>query len=155
MQKTLLAVITTIALCVTTITFGHSGATGIVKERMDSMKELGKQSKLVTKMFKGQSTFDKTEVIDAADLFIQHGEKMLSLFPDTEQSRQGKMTEALPKIWKDWDGFTAEVDEFIDRSEVLQQTAASTDDQKVLRKAFMQATKSCSSCHKAYRKPKR
>ncbi|MEM7257670.1 MAG: cytochrome c, partial [Pseudomonadota bacterium] len=91
----------------------------------------------------------------AADLFVLHGEEMLSLFPDTEHSRTGKTTEALPKIWSDWEGFSDAVDEFIAVSLSLQQATAGTDDQKVLRKAFMQASKSCSSCHKAYRKPKR
>lgn len=119
------------------------------------MKELGRQSKLVTGMFKGKTAFNKAEVSSAADLFVTHGQEMLSLFPDTEHSRTGKTTEALPEIWKDWDGFSESVDEFVIRSKALQQAVASTDDQQALRQAFMLSTKSCSSCHKAYRKPKR
>ncbi len=155
LKKTIVSGSTALALAASAILFAHSGVSGIIKERMDSMKALSKQSKRVTAMFKGKSEFDKAEVIAAADLFVLHGEKMLSQFPDTEQSRHGKKTEALPEIWTDWDGFTGEVNDFIKYSQALQQTAATTDDRSQLRKSFMQATQSCSSCHKAYRKPKR
>jgi cytochrome c556 len=137
------------------VALAHTGATGIVKERMSAMKALGRQSKTVTAMFRGKTDFDKSKLSTAADLFVQHGEQMLSQFPDTPHSRTGKTTEALPKIWDDWAGFTEAVDEFIARSESLQQTIATTDDQKLLRESFTLATKSCSGCHKVFRQPKR
>lgn len=135
--------------------FGHSGATGIVKERMDGMKAMSKQAKLVSKMSKGEAQFDKAEVVITANLFVQHGEEMLSLFPNTEQSRHGKKTEALPKIWKDWEGFEESVDQFVEVSKTFRDQAVSSNDDKVLRKPFKQVLESCSGCHKSYRKPKR
>ena len=153
-RKTLLILFTLITMAVSGLALAHSGATCLLKQRMDAMKDMSKQARLVTKMFKGQTEFDKAELVIAADLFVVHGEEMLSLFPDTEQSRNGKKTEALPKIWKDWEGFSDSVDEFVALSNSLREDTETTDDMKVLRKSFRQAMESCSGCHKAYRKPK-
>ena len=134
-------------------TMAHSGATGIVKERMDAMKDMGKQSKLVARMFKGEEAFDKQALVAAADSFLLHGTQMKSLFPDTHESRMGKTTEALPEIWENWERFSSDVDEFIMLSETLQQTVNATDNRDELQQAFRQTAKSCSGCHKAFRQP--
>ena len=143
-----------LSMLVAGVVHGHSGATGIVKERMDIMSDLGDMSKRVADMFKGKSEFDKQILADAADAFSQHGTRMAELFPDTKESRTGSKTEALPSIWEDWDEFSKEVTTFIDLSEELENTIAQTDEIKELRKAFFTTTKSCSSCHKRFRKPK-
>jgi len=44
------------------IVYSHTGATGIVKERMDAMLDMGDKSKLVADMFKGKSEFDRNAV---------------------------------------------------------------------------------------------
>lgn len=134
--------------------YSHSGAKGIVKERMVAMKDMGDKSKIVADMFKGKAEFDRSALVDAADAFVMHGSEMTELFPDTEDSRTGSKTEALPKIWDQWDDFNSLIAEFVTRSEALQLTVASTEDPSELKKAFFQTTKSCSSCHKGYRKPK-
>lgn len=136
------------------VVYAHSGATGIVKERMDAMKDMGDQSKIVADMFKGKSAFDKNTLLSTTDSFIKHGGEMAELFPDTTESRQGAMTEALPKIWEEWDEFSEKVSEFEELSRTLKSTAESTDDVGELRKAFFKTTKSCSGCHKRFRKPK-
>ena len=40
----------------------HSGATGIVKERMDAMKDIGRATKLVAAMFQGKQPYDAAAV---------------------------------------------------------------------------------------------
>jgi len=55
---------------------------------------------------------------------------------------------------ENWDDFSALVEKFVDDSHVLQTTLSETDDPKALRVAFFKATKSCSSCHKQFRRPK-
>ncbi|MFK7854223.1 MAG: cytochrome c [Granulosicoccus sp.] len=132
----------------------HSGAKGIVKERMDAMENMGDKSKLVADMLKGEREFDATALVDAADAFVLHGTRMAELFPDTEESRTGSNTEALPRIWDEWDDFSKRVNEFIELSESLKTTVSTTEDVGQLKKAFFQTRRSCSGCHKRFRKPK-
>ena len=148
---TLLALV---SLLVAGTVYSHSGAKGIVKERMEAMKDMGDKSKIVADMYKGKIDFERTALAEAADAFVMHGDGMTELFPDTNDSRTGSKTEALPKIWDQWDDFNTLVTDFVTRSEALQSTVASTEDAGQLKKAFFQTTKSCSGCHKRFRKPK-
>jgi len=136
------------------IAFSHSGATGIVKERMDAMADMGDKSKLVADMFKDKLEFERVALADAADAFVLHGAQMAELFPDTEESRTGSKTEALPRIWDEWDDFNNQVTEFIELSESLKDTVSKTEDVGQLKKAFFRTAKSCSGCHKQFRKRK-
>ncbi len=139
---------------VTGLAYSHSGATGIIKERMDAMGVMGDKSKIVANMFKGKTEFNAAALIDAADAFVMHGTGMAELFPDTDASRNGHKTEALPKIWDEWQEFSTMVDEFISSSKALKETINSTNDIGTLKKAFFKTTKNCSGCHKRFRKPK-
>ena len=136
------------------IVYSHSGATGVVKERMDAMADMGDKSKLVADMFKGKVEFDRNALVDAANAFALHGTRMAEQFPDTEESRTGSKTEALPRIWEEWDDFSKKVVEFVELSESLKDIVSTTEDERQLKKAFFQTTKSCSGCHKRFRKPK-
>ena len=118
------------------------------------MKDMGDKSKIVANMFKGKTDFNAAALSDAADTFVQHGTSMSALFPDTDASRTGSKTEALPKIWDEWREFTTMVEDFISSSEALQATIKGTEDIGTLKKAFFKTTKNCSSCHKRFRKPK-
>ena len=132
---------------------GHSGATGVVKQRMDAMQAMSNRTQVVTDMFKGRAQFDRDAIVKAADSFVTHGSQMLELFPDTEHSRTGSQTEALPEIWLNRDGFNQKAEEFVVLSKALKVTAAATDNERELRTAFFRATKGCSGCHKIYRRP--
>jgi len=79
---------------------------------------------------------------------------MAEQFPDTEESRTGSKTEALPRIWEEWDDFSKKVVEFVELSESLKDIVSTTEDERQLKKAFFYTTKSCSGCHKRFRKPK-
>lgn len=81
----------------------HGGATGIVKERMDAMKAMGDAVKTVTAMFKGDTDYDTDAVKAAARSIKSHsGDALIKLFP---KGSAHKPSEALPKIWSDWDRF--------------------------------------------------
>lgn len=136
------------------IVYAHSGAMGIVKERMDAMKDMSDKSKVVADMFKGRSEFDRNAIVDAADAFVLHGKQMAELFPDTEESRTGSETEALKRIWDEWDDFSKRVTEFVEHSESLKEIVVSTEDTGRLKKAFLKTSKSCLDCHRRFRKPK-
>lgn len=87
--------------------YGHGGATGIVKERMDGMMAMGKALSVVADMFKGKTGFDGVKIGDAAKIVRAHAAEIDGLFPDTEASRKGKGTEALPAVWDKRSDFTA------------------------------------------------
>lgn len=81
----------------------HGGATGIVKDRMDAMANMGKAVKAVSPMMQGSATYDAAIVKRAAAVFLQHsGEAMTQLFPE---GSGGKPSEAKGTIWRDWEGF--------------------------------------------------
>ena len=96
-------------LAITTVAgaaaFAHSGATGVVKERMDGMLALGGVVKELNPMMRGQTPFDADRVRAGADVMIAHaGEQMTRLFPE---GSDGMPSVALPAIWENWEEFTA------------------------------------------------
>ena len=71
MKKT--TIVAAVLIAGTAVTaFAHSGATGIVKERMDAMLAMGKAVKTVAPMMRGETAYDAGTVSDAARLFQQH-----------------------------------------------------------------------------------
>lgn len=86
-------------------TLAHSGATGVMKERMDTMGEMGDEMKRLTPMMRGQTAYDPDVVRNAADTMIGHaGTQMTELFPE---GSNGAPSEALDAIWEDWEEFAA------------------------------------------------
>ena len=83
----------------------HSGATGVMKERMDAMGEMGDAMKSLTPMMRGQTAYDPDVVRNAADTMVRHaGTQMTELFPE---GSNGAPSEALDAIWEDWEEFAA------------------------------------------------
>lgn len=133
--------------------FAHGDATGIVKERMHGMMAMSKALKSVGDMFKGKTEFNAQGVEEAADIVLQHTIAIDKLFPDTEASRNGKGTEAIPAIWEDRKGFLAIATELEKRTTELKKVAASGN-QDQIRASFGVMAKSCGACHQDYRKKK-
>ena len=87
----------------------HSGATGIVKQRMDLMDKIAESMKALAAMFRGKAAYDAKAVERAARIIEDHaGEAMTKMFPEGTNK---KPSEALPVIWQDWDEFKAIADE--------------------------------------------
>lgn len=85
--------------------FGHGGATGIVKERMDLMGVIGDAMKTLTAMMRGKEPYDAARVRSNARAIAEHGGKRLrDLFPEGSLDHP---SEALPAIWTDWERFSA------------------------------------------------
>ncbi len=137
----------------------HTGASGIVKERMDAMGVLGDHARVVGDMLKGKTAFDADAVETAAAAFVMHGEQITGLFPDTEESRSGARTEALPAIWSEWDDFVAIATRFTEDSRVFANIASKLDsgeqsdeeNSRAVRTAFFRTSKGCSGCHERFR----
>ena len=80
-KTTVLAAIVATSTALTA--FAHGGATGIVKDRMDAMADMGKAVKAVTPMMRGEIDYDADVVRRAAATFSRHaGDSMTELFPE-------------------------------------------------------------------------
>ena len=143
----------TVSVTLAVAALAHTGATGIVKERMDGMMAMGKALGVVADMFKGKTSFDAAKVSASAKVVEGHAADMVALFPDTKASREGKHTEALPSVWESNDEFVALAVALEKKSADLAQVAASGD-QSQIRRSFGEMARVCSACHQDYRKPK-
>lgn len=153
-----------VPLCVLAITVifvsspqlvAHSGASGIIKERMDAMKTMGDHARDTSKMFNGKKPFNSEKLRTTAIVFSQHAADIVSLFPDTHESRHGKKTEALEAIWDNWPKFTELARAMLDSSDSLLAQIDATADRSILKDAYFDAVAHCKSCHKKFRKAKK
>jgi cytochrome c556 len=131
------------------LAFAHSGATGIVKQRMELMKDIADRMKEIAEMVRGRQDFDADTVRSAADAVAVHAGKVEELFPE---GSVGGASEARRVIWDNWDDFSGLADELESTAVVLAEaaeTAAGADD---IRPYFANLGRTCSACHEDYRK---
>lgn len=118
-------------LCVASITLAvgvpatsvmaHGGATGVVKERMDLMKEMKTSMKELSSMFKGKTTYDPALVKQASEVLQAiSGEKLTRLFPEGSLH---KPSEAKAEIWSEWKRFQTMADDLNIYSAALAEAA--------------------------------
>ena len=135
-------------LILTSVTFGnaiaHSGATGIVKERMDYFKA----SQINLKKIRVHISNENYEsIIPLANSIASWSSKMPDYFPVGSNI---KPSEASPKIWSDFAGFTAAA-QLNWKATVSLAKAAKIGDRDSVITAFKETAESCKSCHKTYR----
>ena len=136
---------------VTVAALAHSGATGIVKERMDLMGGVGKATKEIGKMLKGEAAYDSDRVAELARaIAASGGRKMTALFP--EGSIMGP-SEARPEIWTNWQRFSDIAGDLTATATALADGAAnSRDGSKGSPEALFGAmAKTCKGCHQDFR----
>ncbi len=127
----------------------HKGATGVVMERMMSMESMGKGMKTLAAMVTGKAPYDAAKTKAIAAEIKKHATAIPKQFP--KGSIKGP-SEALPVIWKDWDGFMGHADEL---TKLADQLAGTADNGKVAALGlFAKMGKTCSGCHQDYRKKK-
>ena len=125
----------------------HEGATGVVKMRMDRMEAMGAQMKLISAMVRGKKRFDGSKIAAASEKIADHGRKSSKLFP---KGSWKKPTQALPKVWKDWRGFTRAMNSMVRSATVLAE-AGRAGNKKRASTAYFALGKSCVACHRTYR----
>lgn len=123
----------------------HSGATGVVKERMDAMSGIAKSTKTLGEMAKS-GVIDPTKVQEASAAIAAAARDMPAKFEVKDVS---KPSEALPAIWQDFDDFIAKADALAAAAETL----PGASDAESYRASFAAMGKACSSCHESYRQP--
>jgi len=145
-------------LIATTAAFAHDGATGIVKERMDFMSNLGAAMKSLSKIVKGRIEFDRDKVRELTGQLGKHsGTNLTKLFP---KGSLDMPTAAIPEIWKDWDKFKTHAQDLSIRaaemSDISRDTSIQPDKRTdAMTKAFKRIARTCSGCHRDFRKKKK
>ena len=122
----------------------HSGAMGVVKERMDAMGEMGRALKALTAETRSGAP-DLAAVRASGAVIAEHGgAAMVTLFPD---GSDGGVSEALPAIWSDAAGFAALADKLKAQGEAL----AGAGSAEGLAEAVQAVARVCAECHEGYR----
>ena len=135
------------AMTVSGFVFAHSGATGVVKQRMDMMGEIGDSMKIIGTMIK-TGDFNPSAAQDAANAISSHATSIKELFPTDSLD---KPSEALPQIWTDWDEFIAIGEQMGVEAEKLAKMAGGSSSVDEIKDQFRRLGQSCRSCHEKFR----
>jgi cytochrome c556 len=144
--RTLLAGIGVLLIFLMNFALAHEGATGVVKERMDLMKDQQKQMKLIGDMVKGKARFDAAKAGAAAKELDTTTKKIPELFP---KGSGGHPSEALSAVWEEWDRFTGNAHDAEKAADALAAALAASDQD--WKAAFKTMTDACKSCHEDFR----
>lgn len=99
----------------------HSGATGVVLDRMNGMTAMRDIVGELAPMMQGAVPYDAFLVSEGGSVMAGHaGDTMLSLFP--EGSLEG-VSYARPEIWSEWQDFAAMAEELRVYAEALSHAA--------------------------------
>lgn len=132
----------------TALSLAHSGATGVVKERMMAMENIADQMKRIDAMVRGKTGYDATTAVAAADAIARHAAEMPELFPTDSLDPP---TEAHPDIWRDWEAFQAEANALSTLATGLATAAAASTGVEAIGAPFAKLASSCKSCHERFR----
>lgn len=109
------------ASAVAAVALAHTGATGVVLDRMNGMTAMRDTIAELAPMMQGTVPYDTFIVSEGASVIASHaGGTMLSLFP--ENSLEG-VTYAKPEIWSDWQEFAALSEELKAYADALAEAA--------------------------------
>jgi len=143
---------------VASVAWAHSGAKGVVKERMTAMKDMAGTMKAMAPMMRGQAPYDAAAVRDGAARIAAHGgDAMTRLFPEGSGHAP---SEVKPEVWQDWQAFSELAAELEARATALGLAAgnglgAGTPSgplaEQPANEVFVQVGRSCSACHSRFR----
>ena len=138
----------TLATLIPVLAFAHSGASGIILERMEAMKEIADSMKTIGGMLRGKLEFDNAAASQAAKTISSHAAKMTELFPENSGKHP---SEALPAIWQNWDEFSQFAAALDTKSAELQLQAAAAGSVRDIASQFKSVAGTCSGCHEKFR----
>lgn len=145
MKKTVLCLSAVILL--STSVMAHEGASGVVKTRMDMMKDVAKSMKSIASVLKDEDVNDLETIKASASVIVKHSGHFKKLFP--EGSNQ-EPTEAAPSIWEKKDEFDKLFSDMSQRAQKLVNVDETTG-LDVIKADFKTLGTTCGTCHKAFR----
>ncbi|MDD9909321.1 MAG: cytochrome c [Ahrensia sp.] len=127
----------------------HSGATGIVKQRMDSMKAIGASMKAISKLDWNDEQTARQSLQTNASAIGMHASHIVDMFP--EGSIQGP-SEAEPAIWSRAEDFARIADALEQRADELAQMAPTASSASDIKPLMGLIGDTCKACHQDFRK---
>lgn len=134
-------------MLITETGFSHSGATGVVKQRMDIMKQFKKDIRIIRKVMQAGSIENRQRVVDAGERIESGAKQLVDLFPVNSNPHP---SEADDVIWQQWDQFNGFIRQLSDQADLLQRTTESKDTVS-MQAAYRKLNRSCKQCHKQFR----
>ena len=122
----------------------HEGATGLVRERMDTMEHMARAMKTITQTIKANRNL--TSIKSDAQSIHDLAEKITSQFPPGSNQHP---SEAKPVIWQKWPDFEAKARALAAESEKL--ANADAQNAKSIAAQARAVSQACSDCHESYR----
>ena len=126
---------------------GHEHATGVVRERMELMTDMGKRLLAISKRLRANKELDR--IAPDAHAIKEASGKITAEFPSGSTQFP---TAARPVVWQQWDDFAEKAKKLQTEAEKLSATSPSDGD--ALRKQFRAVAYACNGCHETYRVPK-
>lgn len=130
------------------LAIAHEGATGVVKQRMDAMKQIGQSTKVLGQMIRGQASFDISVAKDAVKAIDRHAVRSKALFPKGSDKHP---SEATQEIWTKPDEFAAIFQELETAAQTLFNQLDNANDPNDIKIEFGAIAKTCKSCHSTFR----
>ena len=137
-----------LAFAVSVPALAHEGATGVVKQRMDMMGDVGKAMKTIGQMIKGETAFNGAVASDAAAEIAKHAVHFPEIFPEGSTE---KPSEALPAIWENWEEFLAIFNQMKSDADALAELAGNASGPEAIKAQFGLVGRSCGTCHEKFR----
>jgi len=148
MTKLAFVSVALVSLCYVALAHeGHEHATGVVRDRMELMTDMGKRLLAISKRLRANKELDRIAP-DARAIRDASG-KITSQFPPGSTQSP---TAAKPVVWQQWDDFGEKAKKLQTEAEKLSTTSPSDGD--ALRKQFRAVAYACDGCHETYRVPK-
>ena len=126
----------------------HSGATGIVKERMHAMKKIAAATKAIATVDWQDVAAARLVVRDNAAVLNKHAAEIVGLFP--ENSIEGP-SEAIPAIWERPEEFRQIAKMLETSSSKLIEFSSSASKNDDIAPVFDDISNTCKGCHQAFR----
>lgn len=123
----------------------------ILKQRQDTMKQLGKHAKAINE-FVESGNGSAEDVASRAASIQEIAGRIPSLFPEGTSMDDGiGKTGAKPVIWSDWTGFEAAAEKMGEEAGKLSEVAAGGDRALIGAQFAALGKTGCGGCHKTFR----
>ncbi len=130
-------------------TFLFADSHGIIKYRQNVMKSAAGHMGAIVGIFKNNLPLE-SHIVNHARSMLQISRMTLSMFP--ENSGKGR-TKSKKAIWKKWPEFESAANDF-ERESFKLAEVAKNGDMEALAKQVRATGKTCSGCHRNFRKRK-
>jgi len=128
-------------------TLSFADSHGIIKYRQNVMKSTAGHMGAIVDILKNRLPLE-THIVDHARSMLQVSRMTLSMFP--KGSGNG-LTKSKQAIWKNWSEFESAAKKF-ERESVKLYEVAESGDMEALAKQVRATGKTCSGCHRNFRK---